>query len=109
MLGEFEYLLLAAAMRLGDDAYGASMRKELEETAGRKCSLGALYTTLDRMEAKGLIQTWMGEATAERGGRAKRMVKITPRGAQEAKEFYETVSRVSHGVAWKSRQVWSSC
>ena len=105
MLGEFEYLLLAAAMRLGEDAYGASMRKELEQSAGRKCSLGALYTTLDRMESKGLIRTWMGEATAERGGRAKRMVGITAAGAHQAKEFYDAIMRVTQGVAWKSGTV----
>jgi DNA-binding PadR family transcriptional regulator len=70
MLGEFEYLLLTAAVRLGEDAYGAAIRQEIESTIERRCSIGALYTTLDRLEAKGLLETWMGEATAQRGGRA---------------------------------------
>ncbi|GAA3765727.1 PadR family transcriptional regulator [Terriglobus aquaticus] len=99
MVGEFEYLVLTAVARLGDEAYGAAIRRLLA-ASGRQASIGALYTTLDRMEAKGLVQTWMGEATAERGGRAKRMVRLTPNGVREAKEFFRTVTRVSRGVAW---------
>ena len=68
MLGEFEYLLLSASARLGDDAYGASIRQEIERASNQRCSVGALYTTLDRLEKKGLIETWMGEATTQRGG-----------------------------------------
>ena len=80
MLGEFEYLLITAAAGLGEEAYGAAIREEIEESTGRKCSIGALYTTIDRLEIKGLLETWMGEATAERGGRAKRMVRVTAKG-----------------------------
>ena len=101
-LGEFEYLLLTAASRLGDEAYGAAIREELEQTAGRSCSLGAIYTTLDRLEKKALIKTWMGNATPQRGGRAKRMVRVTAKGARAASAFYETVVRASRGVAWAS-------
>src|SRR5580700_6001698 len=104
MLGEFEYLLLAAAIRLGEDAYGAAIRKDMELRAERVCSLGALYTTLDRLEAKGLVKTWMGEATAQRGGRAKRMVRVTPKGVQAAKDFYQAITRVSHGVSWAANR-----
>jgi DNA-binding PadR family transcriptional regulator len=100
MLGEFEYLLITAATRLGDNAYGAAIREEIETTARRKCSIGALYTTIERLEGKGLISTWMGEATAERGGRAKRMVRVTGKGARAAKEFYDAVMRVSSGASW---------
>ena len=100
MLGEFEYLLLTATMRLGEEAYGAAIRQEIEVTTGRGCSIGALYTTLDRLEKKGLLKTWMGEATPERGGRAKRMVRITAAGVDAAKEFYEAVLSVSRGVPW---------
>jgi len=66
MLGEFEYLLIAAAARLAEDAYGAAILQEVERSTDRKCSLGALYTTLDRLEAKGMIKTWMGQPTPER-------------------------------------------
>ena len=100
MLGEFEYLLLTAAARLGDEAYGAAIRKEIEAATAKPCSIGALYTTLDRLEKKGLLKTWMGEATAERGGRAKRMVRVTALGVREAEAFYSAVARVSRGVKW---------
>ncbi|ODS59607.1 MAG: PadR family transcriptional regulator [Acidobacteria bacterium SCN 69-37] len=102
-LGEFEYLMLTAAARLGDDAYGAAIRQEIEQVTGRACSLGALYTTLDRLEKKALIKTWMGEATPQRGGRAKRMVRVTAKGARAASSFYDTVIRFSRGVAWASK------
>jgi PadR family transcriptional regulator, regulatory protein PadR len=104
MLGEFEYLLLSAAARLGDEAYGAAIREEIMSTTGRRCSIGALYTTVERLEAKGLLETWMGDPTPERGGRAKRMVRVTAKGAREAKDFYEAVSRVSQGVSWASHR-----
>ena len=100
MLGEFEYLLISAAAALGENAYGAAIREELEATTGRKCSIGALYTTIDRLESKGLVKTWMGEATAERGGRAKRMLRVTAKGVHAAKQFYDAVTRVSQGVSW---------
>jgi PadR family transcriptional regulator, regulatory protein PadR len=102
MLGEFEYLLLTAAARLGEDAYGTSIRMEMEKAAGRRCSLGALYTTLDRLQSKGLIETWMGGATPQRGGRAKRMVRVTAKGIKAATAFYQTVRRVSRGVSWEA-------
>jgi DNA-binding PadR family transcriptional regulator len=101
MLGEFEYLLLAAAVRLGEDAYGATMRQEIENATGRPCSIGALYTTLDRLEGKGLIKTWMGDPTPQRGGRAKRMVRVTAKGIQASTAFYNAVTRVSRGVSWE--------
>jgi PadR family transcriptional regulator, regulatory protein PadR len=99
-LGEFEYLMLTAAARLRDEAYGAAIRQEIEDATGTPCSIGALYTTLDRLEHKGLIKTWMGDPTPERGGRPKRMVRITPKGVEAATSFYSAVRRVSRGVAW---------
>jgi DNA-binding PadR family transcriptional regulator len=104
MLGEFEYLLLASALRLGDDAYGAAIRAEVERTAERTCSLGALYTTLDRLESKGLVKTWMGEATPQRGGRSKRMVAVTAQGAAEAKAFFAAITRAGRGLSWQGRR-----
>jgi DNA-binding PadR family transcriptional regulator len=100
MLGEFEYLLITAAARLGEEAYGAAIREEIEAITGRTCSIGALYTTVDRLEGKGFLKTWMGEATSQRGGRAKRMIQVTPKGAQAGKDFYEAVVRLSRGVSW---------
>ena len=105
MLGEFEYLLLTAAARLGEGAYGAAMRQEIEEATGRECSIGALYTTLDRLEAKGFVKTWMGDPTPQRGGRPKRMVRVTAKGTEAASEFYAAVTRVSRGVSWETSRV----
>src|ERR1700683_5541975 len=102
MLGEFEYLMLTAATRLGEDAYGAAIRQEIEGATGRRCSIGALYTTLDRLEAKGFLETWMGERTPERGGRPKRMVRVTAKGRGAASDFYAAVTRVSRGVSWEA-------
>ena len=102
MLGEFEYLLITAAANLGEDAYGVSIRAEIQSTTGRQCSLGALYTTIDRLEKKGLLKTWMGDATPERGGRAKRLVQVTPQGVQAAKDFYGAVLRISRRASWST-------
>jgi PadR family transcriptional regulator, regulatory protein PadR len=104
MLGEFEYLILAASARLGDNAYGAAIVQEIERVTQRKCSLGGLYTTLDRLEAKGMIKTWIGEPTPERGGRSRRMVQVLPKGIGAATEFYEAVAAVSRGTAWHPQQ-----
>jgi PadR family transcriptional regulator, regulatory protein PadR len=103
MLGEFEYLVLSAAARLRDEAYGAAIRQDIERNIGRDCSVGALYTTLDRLEKKGLVKTWMGDATSERGGRPKRMVKLTAKGSREAAAFYGAVVRASDGLSWQTR------
>jgi len=100
MLGEFEYVLITAAVSLGESAYGAAIREEIEKVAGRRCSIGALYTTIERLEKKGMLRTWMGESTAQRGGRAKRMVSVTPEGMHAAKEFYKAIVRVSRNASW---------
>src|ERR1700681_409553 len=105
MLGEFEYLLLTAAVQLGEEAYGAAIRKQIEDAPRRRCTIGALYTTLDRLETKGLLETWMGDATPQRGGRAKRMVRVTAKGIQAATTFYNAVTQVSRGVSWEARRV----
>jgi PadR family transcriptional regulator PadR len=108
MLGEFEYVLITAAAGLGDAAYGAAIREEIEVTTERRCSMGALYTTIDRLETKGLLATRMGEATAQRGGRAKRMVRVTAKGEHAAKDFYDAVMRVSRGASWVGSRMGSA-
>jgi PadR family transcriptional regulator, regulatory protein PadR len=104
MIGEFEYLILTAASRLGNNAYGASIRSEIESATERPCSVGALYTTLDRLEAKGFVTTRMGEPTPERGGRSKRFVRVTTSGAKVARDFFRAVSRISQGASWVTIQ-----
>ena len=74
-IAEFEELVILAILKLGDNAYGASIYEALED-AGRSTAVGALYTTLSRLEEKGLITSKIGEATPERGGRAKRYFKV---------------------------------
>ncbi len=101
MIGEFEYLLLATTHRLAPDAYGASIAQAIEQTIGRRCSLGALYTTLDRLESKGLVKTHKGDPTPERGGRAKRMVTLTAHGRRAAAEFYSAITTATEGIAWE--------
>jgi PadR family transcriptional regulator PadR len=105
MLGEFEYLMLTAATRLGEHAYGVAIRQEIEQASGRPCSLGALYTTLDRLEAKGFVKTWMGDATPQRGGRPKRIVRVTAKGVRAASDFYDVVARVTRGVSWETNRI----
>jgi PadR family transcriptional regulator, regulatory protein PadR len=79
-LGEFEQIVLLAVLRLGEDAYGVTIRAEIAACAGRVPAPGALYTTLDRLEEKGILRSRVGEATPQRGGRAKRYFALTKNG-----------------------------
>lgn len=81
-LGEFEQMVLLSIMRLGSDAYGLAIRDELEGVAGRSPSSGSLYTTLDRMERKGLVESTAGDASPARGGRPRRYVRVTAQGRE---------------------------
>jgi PadR family transcriptional regulator PadR len=84
-IGEFEELVLLAILKLGETAYGASIHEALEDV-GRAVSIGALYTTFSRLEEKGLISSRIGEATVERGGRAKKYFKVEGAGMRALKE-----------------------
>ena len=79
-LGEFEQITLLAILRLEENAYGVTIREEIASCTGREPSPGALYTTLDRLEAKGIVRSWFGDATPQRGGRAKRYFAVTKMG-----------------------------
>src|ERR1035437_8292602 len=79
-LGEFEQVVLLAILRLGDNAYGVTIRSEIAACTRRETAPGALYTTVDRMEEKGVVRSWLGEATPQRGGRAKRYFALTKAG-----------------------------
>ena len=91
-LGEFEQMVLLATLHLGDNAYGASIRQLLHEQIGRDVALGALYATMERMEKKGLVTSKLGEATAQRGGRAKRFFSVTSQGQQALKRAREAMN-----------------
>lgn len=86
LLTDFELMLLLATLRIGESAYGVEIAREIERTGGRPVLMGAAYTALDRLERRGLIASTIGQPTAERGGRAKRFFKVTPRGLQAVKE-----------------------
>ncbi len=79
-LGEFEQVVLLAILRLGENAYGVTIRNEITECTRREPAPGALYTTIDRMEEKGLVRSRLGDPTPQRGGRAKRYIKVTKAG-----------------------------
>jgi DNA-binding PadR family transcriptional regulator len=95
-MGEFEQLVMLALLRLGNDAYGMEVREEIEKRTGRDVSYGAVYTTLDRLERKRYVAFRMGEATPERGGRAKKFVRVLPEGSAALRETREALT-----VMWK--------
>jgi DNA-binding PadR family transcriptional regulator len=80
LLTDFELMILLAALRLADEAYGVRIAREIQVTCGRRVLLGAAYAALDRLERNGLVSSSIGSATPERGGRAKRFFRVTPRG-----------------------------
>ena len=100
-LGEFEHLLLVAVLRLGDGAYGVSMKAEIEERAGRPVTLGAIYPTMDRLEARGLVTSSMSKPTGGRGGRSRRVFDITPAGVEAAQKAYAVFQSMWDGVQAK--------
>jgi PadR family transcriptional regulator, regulatory protein PadR len=79
-VGEFEHLVLLAVVRLRDQAYGMKVRREIQSCTGRDASIGAVYATLERLSAKGLVSSVLGEPSPERGGRPKRSFQVTPAG-----------------------------
>jgi len=81
-LGEFEIVVLSTLLHLGENAYGMTIRCSIEERTGRSVSIGAIYATLRRLERKGLVNSRLGEPTAERGGRAKRFFGLEPEGEE---------------------------
>ncbi|HSC29339.1 MAG TPA: helix-turn-helix transcriptional regulator [Vicinamibacterales bacterium] len=97
-LGDFEHLVLLALVRLGDDAYGMTVRQEIEARTGRTISLGAVYTTLDRLERKAFIRHRIGQPTAERGGRRKKLYRLEPLGARLLRETSRAYERMTAGL-----------
>lgn len=97
-IGEFEELVLLTIAALGDDAYGVSIKEDIERRADRTISIGALHSTITRLEEKELIRSWMGSPTQERGGRRKRFFQLTHLGKvslHEMKNLRDELWRVS--------------
>ena len=97
-LGEFEQLILFALLELDEEAYGAAVGRCIEERTGRDVSPGAVYTALDRMEGRGLVSSWVGEPTAERGGRRRKHYRVTPEGATELHRSVQILRDMADGL-----------
>lgn len=97
-LGQFEEILLLAILSLGEQAYGAKIRQAVEEAMEKSVAIGAVYTTLDRLERKGYVSSWQGEATPERGGRAKRYFRVQGAGMQALNDTSGARRKLSVGL-----------
>jgi PadR family transcriptional regulator, regulatory protein PadR len=97
-LGEFELMVLLALIRLGDDAYGVPISREIEQRSGREVALGSVYAALERLEEKGLVASRLGDPTAERGGRAKRYFRVTESGLRDVRQTQRALVSLWKGL-----------
>lgn len=98
-LGEFEHIVLLAVLRVGDGAHSAMIRGEIETVTGRSPAIGAVHATLERLERKSFVSSWLGQPTAERGGKAKRHFKVEADGISALKEARSTLDKLHIGVS----------
>lgn len=94
LLGELEQLVLLATLRLPDNAYAVSIRDEIDERTGIPLSRSSIYVTLDRLDRKGYVRSWLGAPTPERGGKAKRCFEVTPLGRRALTEAEQAIARL---------------
>jgi PadR family transcriptional regulator, regulatory protein PadR len=99
-LGSFEIMLMLAVMRLGENAYGVTIRHELLTQTRKDFAIGAIYTTFDRLERKGLIESWLGDPTSERGGRAKRYYRLTAKGTKALNDTRHALQSLMIGLSF---------
>jgi DNA-binding PadR family transcriptional regulator len=92
--GEFELMILLAVLRLGDEAYGVPISRELEAHRGREVSVGSVYAALERLEAKTLVSSSLGDPTPERGGKAKRYFRVTREGLRQVQETRRVLTKL---------------
>jgi PadR family transcriptional regulator PadR len=97
-LGELEQIVLLAILRLGDEAYGVPIRLEIEQRTGRTLTVGALYSTLDRLEHKGYVSSAFSDPTPERGGRSKRYFEVRPLGLRTLRASRDALTAMWDGV-----------
>jgi PadR family transcriptional regulator, regulatory protein PadR len=97
-LGEFEHMIILALLRLGDRAYGVTVRQEIELRTDREVSIGAVYATLDRLERKGYVRSHRGDPTPERGGRSKRFFRVTADGAEAVSRRHRALQSMTEGL-----------
>ena len=98
LLGSLEHVVLLAVVHLKDEAYGMTVRREIEDRTGRSLSIGAVYATLERLEGKGLVSSYTGEPTPERGGRAKRHFRVEAEGLRALRASQEAIRKMSAGL-----------
>jgi PadR family transcriptional regulator len=98
VLSNFELMVMLAIIRIGNDAYGVSISDEIEKTTGSEVLLGSVYDALTRLEKKGLVLSEMGEATPERGGRAKRHFRTTTRGLRVVRDTQRSLVKLWNGL-----------
>lgn len=98
LLGSLEHIVLLALVRLQEGAHGMIVRREIEQRTGRNISIGAVYATLERLEAKGYISSFTGEPTAERGGRAKRLFRVEAAGKRALQVSEQTIRSMTTGL-----------
>lgn len=91
LLTDFELMILLATLRAENEAYGVRIAQEIERTGGRSVVMGAVYAALDRLEGNGLVSSAVGDPTPERGGRAKRYFRVTPRGLRAVKQTQDAL------------------
>jgi PadR family transcriptional regulator len=97
-ISNFELMVMLALIRLGDEAYGVPISKEIEEQSGHDVAIGSVYAALERLQNRALVVGSLGEATAERGGRAKRYFRITNKGLKVVRETQQTLTRMWGGI-----------
>ncbi len=98
VLGDFEQLVLFGVLRLEADAYGAAIRQEIHARSGRDVSINAVYTTLDRLESKGLLRSWVGDPTPQRGGRRRKFYALRPAGVTALRRAYHAFTAMADGL-----------
>lgn len=97
-IGSFEQQILLALMHRGADAYGLTIREEIESRTGKPVSAGALYTALDRLEKRGLVSSRLGDPTPQRGGKRKRLYTVEPAGERALTAAYESFQSMATGL-----------
>ncbi|MBE7541932.1 MAG: PadR family transcriptional regulator [Bryobacteraceae bacterium] len=98
-LGEFEHVVLLALLRLDKQAYGVTVRREIQGRINREVSIGAVYATLDRLQTKGYVNSYHGDPTPERGGRSKRFFRVTAKGMAAVSRTHQALERMTEGLA----------
>jgi PadR family transcriptional regulator, regulatory protein PadR len=101
-LGEFEQVVLLALLHLGEKGYGLAIRREILQRTGRSVSLGALYSTLNRLESKSFVDSWLADPTPQRGGKSKRYFQIRPAGLVALERTQRMLALMREGLSWNA-------